>query len=480
MRVQYVFPLAVVISASLSAAPAVFAADIPVKAPVLKAAPVQTASWTGFYINGGAGYGLWSADTAVTFIPGSGGNPALPFMQRQGGKGYLGVVGGGFDYQFAPRLVGGVFADFDYASLKGTVQDQGPFFGGNIKENRAWAVGARGGYLITPALLSYVNGGYTNAHFTSAHMVNTVTLAPLPFSTPAFSRGGYFIGGGTETSFAPNWYWRTEYRLAYYGNEVLSDTNGTGLFVNNLNFKPTVQTVTTQLVYKYNPGIPGAVTEARAPSAPANWTGVYVNGGGGYGLWAADATVTAVPGSGLPPLPFKERQGGKGYLGVVGGGADYQFAPRLVGGVFADFDLASLKGTVQDQGPFFGGDIKETRAWAAGIRGGWLVTPEILSYVNGGYTNAHFSSAHMVFTNTLVPAGFSTPAFSRGGGFVGGGVEAALMSGWFWRNEYRVAYYGNHVLTDTIGTGGFANNINFKPTVQTVTSQLVYKFNWTR
>ena len=182
---------------------------------------------------------------SATGFGGGGGNDDLPFTQRQGGKGYLGVVGGGFDYQFTPRLVGGVFADFNFASLKGTIQDQGPFFGGNIKEDRAWAVGVRGGYLITPALLSYVNGGYTNAHFSSARMVNTITLAQTAFSTPAFSHDGVFVGGGTETTFAPNWYWRTEYRLAYYGNQVLPDTNGTGLFVNNLNFKPTVQTVTT-------------------------------------------------------------------------------------------------------------------------------------------------------------------------------------------------------------------------------------------
>src|ERR1043166_1104636 len=149
--------------------------------PRAEAAPVATTNWTGFYVNGGVGYGLWVADTTVTFLPGGGGNPGqpfpqrqggkgfrgvagggngwpgLPFPQRQGGKGFLGVAGGGFDYQFAPRLIGGVFADFDFASLKGTVQDAGPFFGGNIKENRAWAVGARGGYLINPGLLSYFN-----------------------------------------------------------------------------------------------------------------------------------------------------------------------------------------------------------------------------------------------------------------------------------------------------------------------------------
>src|SRR5437762_11928918 len=104
MRVRSVCPLAFAIGLCLGATPSAWAADIPTKAPVLKAAPVVTAGWTGFYVNGGAGYGLWAADTTVTLVPGGGGNPALPFMQRQGGKGFLGVVGGGFDYQFAPRL----------------------------------------------------------------------------------------------------------------------------------------------------------------------------------------------------------------------------------------------------------------------------------------------------------------------------------------------------------------------------------------
>ena len=280
--------------------------------------------------------------------------------------------------------------------------------------------------------------------------------------------------------FAPNWYWRTEYRLAYYGNQVLTDTNGAGLFVNNINFKPIVQTITTQLVYKYNPGIPGAVTEVSTPSAGTSWTGVYLSGGGGYGLWAADTSVTAVPGSGNPALPFKQRQGGRGYLGVVGGGFDYQFAPRLVAGAFAEFDISGLKGTIQDQGASLAGDLKETSAWAAGIRGGWLISPDILSFVNAGYTNAHFASTPMINTATSAPSGFSTPAFSTGGYFIGAGIEAALAAGWFWRTEYRLSYYGNQTRTDTNGAGLFVNSINFKPTMQTAISQLVYKFNWTR
>src|SRR4051812_34113054 len=79
------------------------AADIPVpvhKSPAVVAAPGL--SWTGFYVNGGIGYGQWSAEQTTTGLPGFG-EPALPVRQWQGGRGWLGRVGGGFDYQFAPR-----------------------------------------------------------------------------------------------------------------------------------------------------------------------------------------------------------------------------------------------------------------------------------------------------------------------------------------------------------------------------------------
>ena len=32
------------------------------------------------------------------------------------------------------------------------------------------------------------------------------------------------------------------------------------------------------------------------------------------------------------------------------------------------------------------GDIKQTSAWAAGARVGWLATPSFMTYANGGYT----------------------------------------------------------------------------------------------
>src|ERR1700753_3500251 len=88
-----------------------------------KAAPVAPAwSWTGFYMFGGAGGGVWDADTGVQST--TSGASILGFNQRQGGDGWYGTVGAGYDYQFATSWVAGVFADGQFGSIKGTIQDQ--------------------------------------------------------------------------------------------------------------------------------------------------------------------------------------------------------------------------------------------------------------------------------------------------------------------------------------------------------------------
>ena len=44
------------------------AADLPMKAPV-KAPDAVATNWTGVYVNGGLGYGIWSADTTTQIRP---------------------------------------------------------------------------------------------------------------------------------------------------------------------------------------------------------------------------------------------------------------------------------------------------------------------------------------------------------------------------------------------------------------------------
>ncbi|MBX9844282.1 MAG: outer membrane beta-barrel protein [Xanthobacteraceae bacterium] len=475
---------------NISLSQSALAADMPVKAPVLKASTIIATNWTGFYLTAGGGYGIWAADSNTplgSVLPSS----ALPLVQSQGGRGWLGRVGGGFDYQVNPYIVAGVFADYDFSDLKGTIHDARVGLSGDIKQTRAWAAGARAGWLVTPTLLGYANGGYTNARFSDTNMVGfssggrTSVGAPSGFVTPAFSTSGWFVGGGMEAALASGWFWRNEYRYARYDNNVIPDVNafaaGAPSAFSSIHFKPTVQTITTQLVYKFNAGRVAPVARSAATSAGAGWTGGYVNAGFGYGFWAADQTTSLVPGTAnIVPVVVEQRSGGQGWLGRFGAGYDHRFGANIVAGVFGDFDVSSLKGSIQDVGAGLDGQTKATWSWAAGGRAGWLIAPDVLSYVNAGYTQTRFSSATMFFVLTAAPFnGLTTSAFTADGWFVGGGVEAAIARGWFWRNEYRYAQYGSEVVTNTSSNpaAGIRNNINFEPTVQTITTQIVYKFN---
>ena len=42
------------------------------------------------------------------------------------------------------------------------------------------------------------------------------------------------------------------------------------------------------------------------------------------------------------------------------------------------------------------GTIKMQDAWAAGVRVGYLVAPNVLSYVNGGYSGSHWSGTTLL------------------------------------------------------------------------------------
>ena len=222
-------------------------------------------SWTGFYVQGGFGYGLWSADT--TTINSLTGVCNLCVNQQQGGKGWLGTVGAGYDWQLAPKWVIGVLGDYDFSDIKGTVQDQTPFAVATYKQDWAWSAGARIGYLITPSVLSYFSAGYTEAHFKGSEAFRA--FAGAPFGPPGFSyqnitTGGWFLGSGFEAQvLMPGLFVRSEYRYARYDTkDIASCNNATGLCgnaatgQNSIRFQPDVQTVRTSLVYKFNWGGP--------------------------------------------------------------------------------------------------------------------------------------------------------------------------------------------------------------------------------
>ena len=119
--------------------------------------------------------------------------------------------------------------------------------------------------------------------------------------------------------------------------------------------------------------------------------------------------------------------------------------------------ISSLEGTIQDQANTLSASIKQTSAWAVGPRLGWLPSSQTMTYVNGGYTGARFSGESLISQFNGAPSPATTTAFTASGWFVGGGVETTfdffgmLGKGWFWRNEYRYASYGNKTVTELNG-----------------------------
>ena len=232
-----------------------FAADLSPRTYTKAPPPVAAPSWTGFYIFGGVGGGVWDADSHTQTVPG--GIP-LSIDQRVGGDGWFGTVGLGYDWQFAGNWVAGVFADGQFGSLRGTVQDQFLAVTGRIKMEDAWAAGVRLGYLVAPNVYSYVNAGYSGSHWAGSTLID-LAGNPTGFHTNSFNTNGWFVGGGVENNLnifgisAPGWFMKTEYRAAYYNRKTIGEFDATNFLQNDaVSFRPWVQTISTSLVYRFN------------------------------------------------------------------------------------------------------------------------------------------------------------------------------------------------------------------------------------
>jgi len=190
-----------------------------------------------------------------------------------------------------------------------------------------------------------------------------------------------------------------------------------------------------------------------------NWTGCYVGAGGGYGMYNQDISADTSGFFGNLTL------GGRGWFGTGQVGCDYQVMPSIVIGAFGDYNFGSITGTVGSV------DEKLSWSWAAGGRIGWVALPNLLAYVSGGYTEAHFDQID-IGTHTYIPA------TTYNGWFLGSGYEYGLgfMPGLFWKTEYRFADY--QAQTVPIVFTGFTESFDSHKYVQTIRSELVYRFNW--
>jgi outer membrane immunogenic protein len=226
-----------------------------------------------------------------------------------------------------------------------------------------------------------------------------------------------------------------------------------------------------------------------------NWTGFWISGGFGYGMSQYQTSVVQVP-PGVTVFDPGHDTGGKGWLGKVGLGYDYQFAGNFVIGAFADAQWSNIRGNNSFTCPgvcsgptqgYFTGQINNDWSWAAGGRIGYVALPGLLTYFNGGYTQADIKQVNYFDATTGLPGGVVMGSRRMGGYFLGGGTEYAVsfLPGLFWKNEVRFSDFGNRNDTQicavalSCSPAGSLHSVDrnhFRE--QMATTELVYRFNW--
>lgn len=201
-----------------------FAADLPVKAPLLPPAPVY--SWTGWYVGTHAGYGWLDNDVSIGFVdPGGLGNVgptvaagALPLAFSTDRDGFIGGVQLGYNWQVHPNWVIGVEADISFTDWSGTqsiTRAVAPFFPltSTAGQDTDWFGTLRGrlGYASNNWLF-YGTAGLAFGHTDYTYgQSNTAAGGGVNFlGTDSSADIGWSAGAGVEYGWG-NWTARVEY-----------------------------------------------------------------------------------------------------------------------------------------------------------------------------------------------------------------------------------------------------------------------------
>jgi len=236
------------------------------------------------------------------------------------------------------------------------------------------------------------------------------------------------------------------------------------------------------------------------PVAVTNWTGCSLSGGLGYQF---DRVRHETWGSSVPVLRTQDSDSSlTGWYGTVGAGCDYQFNSRWVFGVFGDYTFSDdVRGDylvrLTGPGDVAVGRLKNDWSWAIGGRLGYLVAPNVLTYVNGGYTQTHFTGVALYdrLSNGGLDTGIRLSGRTLDGVFVGTGFEYGLdwLPGLFLRSEGRASWFQNRdaVVSCAPGVGTVCGGGGFAPGIvgfnrdarhdiitYAAKTELVYRFNW--
>lgn len=391
-------------TAFLLGSTALYAADMPVKAPPLPAA----FSWAGAYVGANAGAVLDRNDVGQvnltspgfvfsdpngafagfpTFFFGfPGAFQSVPTNQTRAGASFIG--GGQIGYNFqSGNIVYGVEADFQLMRSRDTISGAlleftpgvAPAGAGNITRNtfatfsieRQWQATLRGrfGY-AWDRLLVYATGGLamtslkTGTNYTYQTIIGPALTGfiapPQNLSAPGVGSSqdyyGVTFGGGFEYAFWNNWSLGAEYRVADFGkrNLTLGIAPPAGILLpTGTPVETTVrllsQQATVRLNYRFAGGEMTTKSVALPGTAGSNWTGCYAGGyaGAAWGRGPVDTfdPSTNQPVFGPPPLvqtPFYSTGAG---LSAAPAPYSYNLGASGMGGgtLGCNFQMASTR-----------------------------------------------------------------------------------------------------------------------------------------
>lgn len=232
------------------------AADLPLKAPVVRAPVVAPWTWTGFYIGGNAGYswGRWDSSSLAAIFPGP---PPFGFGTTHSPNVDGFVAGGQAGYNWQVNYwVLGIEADLQWTGEKASVAHTvtvGPIpvgdstLTGTATSTNDWrfswfgTLRGRVGWTTADHWLFYATGGlaYGQAKFSNTNIASvTITTAGGVATTTSLATGfsgsttrvGWTVGGGIEKMLNRNWSVKAEYLYVDLGNHTFGA--GTGFDTN--------------------------------------------------------------------------------------------------------------------------------------------------------------------------------------------------------------------------------------------------------
>jgi outer membrane immunogenic protein len=186
--------------------------------------------WTGCYVGGNIG-GAWS-NVEVNNVS-TGGSVS------ENNSGFAGGGQIGCDYQWNAWVFG--FRNmFDGTSLS----SNRTFDIGSVDSHTHWfdTLTARGGYLVQPNVLLYVQGGAAWAE----RKLDFFNNAGAQVGEVSNTRTGWTVGGGAEWMFAPHWSVFAEYNFMGFGTQDVT----CGGFC-NVSAKANIQDVLAGVNYKF-------------------------------------------------------------------------------------------------------------------------------------------------------------------------------------------------------------------------------------